>query len=164
MSEGETPEQKERREREARVEAALKSEKMKPSEDPDRPLSNRQEEFCKEYLKSSNGRQAAIAVGYSENGAEVTASGLLRQANVAKRIKELRDRMARPSIATGQEVMEFFTKVMNGEVKDQFGLEASLSDRTKAAIELARRTVDLDQKLAGKPDTTVEIKLDWKRD
>ena len=35
--------------------------------------------------------------------------------------------------------MEYLTSVMRGEKKDQFDLDASLSERTKAASELARR-------------------------
>lgn len=54
--------------------------------------------------------------------------------------------------------MEFFSKVMRGEVKDQFGLESTLADRLKAANELARRTVDIENKLNGK-DGSKEIKL-----
>lgn len=46
-------------------------------------------------------------------------------------------------IATGDEVMEFFTKVMKGEIKDAFGLDPSLQDRLNAAKELAKRTVDI---------------------
>lgn len=129
-----------------------------------KPLTDRQEKFCLEYVKNGgNITQAAIEAGYNPNNAAVTGSNTLRLDNVAQRIKELRDKAAKPSIATGTEVMQFFTDVMNGKVKDQFNLEASLSDRTKAAVELAKRTIDLDQKLAGKPDATIEIKLDWKR-
>lgn len=129
----------------------------------DRPLTPKQEVFCQQFIKLNNAAQAAIKAGYSEHTAVVTGSQLLRELNVAKRINQLRDRQARPSIASSAEVMEFFTKAMRGEMKDQFGLDMSAADRTKAAIELAKRTVDLDQKLAGKPDATVEIKLDWKR-
>ena len=133
-------------------------------EDPeDRPLTNRQETFCRLFVELNNARQAAIQAGYSEVSAAMMASETIRKPNVAKRIKELRDEMARSSIATGAEVMEFFTKAMRGEMKDQFGLDMSAADRTKAAIELAKRTVDLDNKLAGKPDAVLEIKLDWER-
>ena len=45
-------------------------------------------------------------------------------------------------IADAQEVMEYFTSVMRGEVNDQFDLEPALSDRTRAAQELAKRMVD----------------------
>lgn len=42
-------------------------------------------------------------------------------------------------IATADDVMEFLTRVMNNEEKDQFGLDASLSDRISAARELMKR-------------------------
>ena len=129
----------------------------------DRPLTPRQERFCQHYIEDYNGIQAAIKAGYSERSAAMMASDTLKKPNVAKRIKQLKNEMAKPHIATGEQVMQFFSDVMNGKIKDQFGLEASLSDRTRAAMELAKRTVDLDQKLAGKPDATVEIKLDWAR-
>lgn len=139
--------------------------KPRTYEDPeDRPLTPKQERFCVEYVKSNNGEQAAIAAGYSPGAAGMMASETLRKPNVIKRLNQLRAKLARPSIADATEVMEFFTQAMRGEMKDQFGLDMSVSDRTKAAIELAKRTVDLDNKLAGKADATVEIKLDWKRD
>lgn len=129
----------------------------------DRPLTTKQEKFCQYFVKLNNAKQAAIKAGYSEKGAEATASQTLRLANVAKRIKELRDRQARPSIASGAEVMEMLTRIARGEEKDEVGLDISPSDKIKALVELAKRTVDLDNKLAGKPDSVVEIKLDWKR-
>ena len=39
--------------------------------------------------------------------------------------------------------MEFFTKVMKGEIKDAFDLPPSLQDRINAAKELAKRTIDV---------------------
>lgn len=65
--------------------------------------------------------------------------------------------------ATASEVMEYFTKVMRGEEKDQFGLDAPLSERTKAAQELAKRTIDIENRASGKADERIEIKLDWSR-
>ena len=60
--------------------------------------------------------------------------------------------------------MEFFTKVMKGEVKDQFGLEAPLSERLKAANELARRTVDIENKLKGNnPDNKITLVIERKK-
>ena len=51
-------------------------------------------------------------------------------------------------IATGDEVMEFFTAVMRGEIRDAFDLPPSLADRKDAAKELAKRTVDVDARRA----------------
>lgn len=42
-------------------------------------------------------------------------------------------------IADAQEVMQFYSAVMRGEVKDSFDLDASLADRIKAADALMRR-------------------------
>ena len=43
------------------------------------------------------------------------------------------------SIAQPTEVMEFFTRVMRGQVKDQFDLDPTLSDRLDAAKQLQKR-------------------------
>lgn len=74
------------------------------------------------------------------------------------------EEIRKDTIATADEVMQFFTSVMRGEVKDQFGLDATLSDRTRAAQEIAKRTVDIENRKAGEPDQLVAIKLDWSRD
>lgn len=66
-------------------------------------------------------------------------------------------------VADATEVMKYFTDVMRGEVKDQFGLDASLSDRTQAAKELAKRTIDMENRMAGKPDAIVSVSIDWRR-
>lgn len=42
-------------------------------------------------------------------------------------------------IADSNEVLRFYSAVMRGEVKDQFGLDASLSDRLKAGDSLMKR-------------------------
>ena len=78
-------------------------------------------------------------------------------------IKYRRDKIFEANMGTSQEVMDFFFKAMRGEIKDQFGLEPTLGDRLKAANELAKRTVDLDNRTEGKADQVVEIKVDWKR-
>ena len=38
-----------------------------------------------------------------------------------------------------------------------------MADRIKAAQELAKRTVDIDNRIKGIADNTIEIKLDWNR-
>ena len=41
-------------------------------------------------------------------------------------------------IAKTDEVLAYLTRVMRGEEKDAFGLDVSIADRTKAALELNR--------------------------
>lgn len=133
--------------------------------DGDTTLSVRQEAFCHYYAEEPNGQQAAIRAGYVEKYARITASKLLTQTNIQEKIRALRDENFKRNQATANEVMNYLTKVMRGEIKDQFGLEAPLSERTKAAQELAKRTIDIDNKLAGKStnDNTIKIEIDWTR-
>ena len=42
-------------------------------------------------------------------------------------------------IADTDEVLRFYSSVMRGEVKDRFGLDASLADRLKAGDSLMKR-------------------------
>lgn len=127
-------------------------------------LTQKQLNFCIAYIECGVLRQAAIKAGYSEKTASAKATELLRNVGVKKKIHDLQHDATKLKIATGQEVMDFFTRVMNGEVKDQFGLDASLSDRLKAANELAKRTTDVDLKTSGKVDNEIKIKLEWGND
>ena len=86
---------------------------------------------------------------------------ILRKKEVALVLKEVAKDTMIANTASAQEVLFFFTKVMRGEVKDQFGLDAPLSERIKAAIELAKRTVDIENRAS--TDTDIHITLDWTR-
>jgi len=127
-------------------------------------LNTKQKSFCREYAKTGNGRQAAIKAGYSEHTACITASKLLTIPKVQKEIQRLMEKKEKKSIMDSQEVMEWFTAIARGEVKDQFGLDASLNDRLKAFQELAKRTIDIDNRIKGVPDGNITIKVDWKKD
>ena len=124
-------------------------------------LSQKQKDFCIYYIETDNITESAKRAGYAERSAGVTGSKLLSLAKVQSEIARLRKEMDKDKVATAEEVMKYFTSVMRGEIKDQFGLEASLSERTRAAQELARRTVDIDNRNAGNADAKVEIVLDW---
>ena len=102
-------------------------------------LNKRQLDFIQEYMKTNNITQSAIKAGYSPKTASVQGSRLLTTVKVANYIEAINERLESEKIADIQEVMEYLTSVMRGEKKDQFDLDPSLSERTKAASELARR-------------------------
>lgn len=128
-------------------------------------LTIREKAFCREYMKSCNGMQSAIKAGYAPKTADITACKLLRRGRVAKEIERLTAKREQKAIMDAQEVMELYTAVARGEIKDQFGLDASLADRLKAANEIAKRTVDLDNRLKGIPDQNnqLTINLNWRK-
>lgn len=57
----------------------------------EKKLTAKEEKFCFEYIIDHNGTKAAIRAGYSEKSAAVTASKLLKKANVAARVRELQE-------------------------------------------------------------------------
>ena len=102
-------------------------------------LNKRQIDFVQEYMKTNNVRQSAIKAGYSPKTASVQGSRLLTNVKVSAYIQAITERLESDKIADIQEVMEYLTSVMRGEKKDQFDLDPALSERTKAAGELAKR-------------------------
>ena len=102
-------------------------------------LNKRQIDFVQEYMKTNNINQSAIKAGYSPKTAYSQASRLLKNNRVQDYIVAIRERLDSDKIADIQEVMEYLTSVMRGEKKDQFDLDPALSERTKAASELAKR-------------------------
>lgn len=102
-------------------------------------LNNKQLAFAQEYLHCNNITQSAKKAGYSEKTASVQGCVLLKNPKVIEYIEAVNERLESSKIADIQEVMEYLTSVMRGEEKDQFDLEPSLADRTKAASELCRR-------------------------
>ena len=102
-------------------------------------LNKRQIDFVQEYMKTNNINQSAIKAGYSPKTASVQGSRLLTNVKVSAYINAINERLESDKIADIEEVMQYLTSVMRGEKKDQFDLDPSLSERTKAASELARR-------------------------
>lgn len=68
-------------------------------------LTARQERFCREYIIDLNGTQAAIRAGYSEKGAEVQASQLLRNIKVKHRVNELQGKVEKKLEITAEFIL-----------------------------------------------------------
>lgn len=129
-----------------------------------------EQKFLTNYIRLGNLTDAIASTPElnckSKNRSVMSAIGgnILRKPNVQAEYKRILEMARQETIATAKEVMEYFTKVMRGEEKDQFGLDAPLSEKTRAAQELAKRTIDIENREAGKSDQLVSIKLDWSRD
>ena len=130
----------------------------------DSPVTVQEAMFINAYMESGDPKQAYEAAGYTAKYSKAQVDKILALPNVAYEIKKRTYQMKRKSVASAEEVMKYFTDVMRGEIKDQFGLEAPLSERTRAAQEIAKRTIDIENKLNGKQDNVIEIKLDWAKD
>ena len=102
-------------------------------------LTPKQKAFADAYIETGNASEAARRAGYSENYAGRNAGKLRKNTNVSAYIAERMRSQDEANVASADEVLRFFSSVMRGEVKDQFGLDAALSDRLNAGKELMKR-------------------------
>lgn len=112
-------------------------------------LTQKQKKFADYLIKLGRDRatEAAKLAGYSEKSARQSGYANMQKASVKAYIEERLKTAAEPReraeaerklVADGDEVLQFLTSTMRGEIKDQFGLDAQLKDRLAAAKELQR--------------------------
>ena len=82
-------------------------------------LTDKQERFCQNIIEGMSQADAYRQAYPNNNMADKTiqenACRLAKNPKVKARIKELRDNLAKPSIMTAQDRLEFLTRVINGE-------------------------------------------------
>ena len=99
-----------------------------------RGLTERQRRFADLYLELGNAAEAAERAGFKRSYAQGAKRQPAVQAYMQERLQEVRKR----NIASADEVLEFLTEVMRGEI-DGERPEKNSSPRMKAAELLGRR-------------------------
>lgn len=117
-------------------------------------LTPKQKAFADEYLKCGNATEAARKAGYNEKSARQIATENLSKPSISAYIAERQKQIEDSRIADVSEVLQFFSSVMRGEVKDQFEMDAALSDRLSAGRELMKR---YDKSDDGKKDALAKL-------
>ena len=102
-------------------------------------LTPKQKAFADYYIECGNSTEAARKAGYSAKASRFIGSENLTKPNISAYIAERMQAQNEARVASADEVLQFFSSVMRGEVKDQFGLDAELSDRLNAGKELMKR-------------------------
>ena len=120
-------------------------------------MTNKQRAFCEAYLVTLNASDAARQAGYKEKSAAQMGSENLRKPEIVEYIHTRLRTIAHT--ADLEETMAFMTKVMRGEVKDQFGLDASIADRLRAAEGLQKRYTAVEEKSEGRKTRTLTVEL-----
>ena len=138
---------------------------------PGSPLTEFEQLFLEHYLELAHPTLAYRESISEEESSTLTdtacrlrAYKILKRPHVQAELTRIKDEIRKDTIASATEILEYFTAVMRGQEKDQFGLEPTLADRTNAAKELAKRTIDyVKYDKSNKPAATIEVKLDWGR-
>lgn len=99
------------------------------------PLSTRESKFISLFIGHGN-----VARALRESN--MSYKDIAGKDYIVDEIKYRLDALHKETIADADEILQYFTKVMRGEEKDQFGLDAPLAERTRAAQELAKRIID----------------------
>lgn len=112
-------------------------------------LNPNEEKFVVNYFESGNGTQSYLkAYGETTVGnAAVQASALLRKPKIMAALDTMMENQSRDTIADAVEVMEYYTAVMRGELKETVLLKGSqlvereplIAERTRAAEQLSKR-------------------------
>lgn len=102
-------------------------------------MTPKQKAFADYYLASGNASSAARKAGYSKKTAGSIGEENLKKPEISAYIRERMAQQDAERVASADEVLRFYTSVMRGEVSDQFGLEAALAERLKAADALMKR-------------------------
>ena len=125
-------------------------------------MTTKQKKFVDEYLLTASATEAARRAGYSPHSARYQASKLLRNVEVSTLIEERRQAMATEKILTAEQLQEFLSAVIRGEVKDEqlmtrlIGKGCSVVENHKftAAVKDRLRAVEILGKLIGAFDKT----------
>lgn len=95
-------------------------------------LTAKQQKFCDKYVECGNATEAARFAGYSEKTAKDIGAENLSKPNLKAYIDRRMAEISRPTIASAEEVLTFYSDVMRCE-------ENQMPDRLTAAKELAKR-------------------------
>ena len=119
------------------------------------PLSVKEAAFISMYMETGDLNKAL-------REARLQMRSIAGKDYIADEIKYRMEQIKKQTIADADEILQYFTKVMRNEEKDQFNLDAPLSERTNAAKELAKRVIDpeiVKEELKEAPK--IEITLNW---
>jgi phage terminase small subunit len=101
-------------------------------------VNEQQKRFADYYIETGNATEAYRRAGYKAKGksAEVNASRLLTNAKVKTYINELINSKDSERIAKQDEILEFLTKVLRGEIDEEFPLGVGKGEQTIIRKEL----------------------------
>lgn len=93
---------------------------MSDTEAQELELTERQERFCREYIKDLNGKQAALRAGYSEDSATEQASRLLSKDHVWARVQELKEVQAKRVEINADEILLELKRLALADISQAF--------------------------------------------
>lgn len=96
-------------------------------------LTEKQKRFADYYIETGNITEAAVKAGYSKKTARVIGQENLLKPAIKGYIDEKLEAMQEERTASAKEVLEFLTKSMRGEIKEEVVVVEGTGDGTSEA-------------------------------
>lgn len=135
----------------------------------ERKLSPKAQHFINEYIKDGNGKQAAIRAGYAPKAAEVQASRLLRNVQVADAIGKHQQQLRERSGVSADRVVEELARIGFVDIRRVFGADGAVLDPQQIPEDVARAVASIEVTTSttgtGKDattDTTTKVRF-WEK-
>ena len=96
-------------------------------------LTEKQKRFADYYIETGNITEAAVKAGYSKKTARVIGQENLLKPAIKGYIDEKLEAMRDERTASAKEVLEFLTKSMRGEIKEEVVIVEGTGDGTSEA-------------------------------
>lgn len=96
-------------------------------------LTEKQKRFADYYIETGNITEAAVKAGYSKKTARVIGQENLLKPAIKGYIDEKLEAMQDERTASAKEVLEFLTKSMRGEIKEEVVVVEGTGDGTSEA-------------------------------
>ena len=132
-------------------------------------LTAKQEKFVQGIIEGMSQADAYRAAYPKQKCSDKTiwenASRIFNNSKVQARLKELRDQLAKPSIMTAQERLEYLTRVIKGEEPEkyvQFIEGEKFEEEIPPSLKTRLNALDIMNKMTG--EYTTKIEADVKND
>lgn len=110
-------------------------------------LTNKQQKFADEYIRTGNATKSALEAGYSPKTAQRMGSENLSKPLIKSYINSVMKKLESAKIATAKETLEYLSSVMRGEQTEDVvtnkgvfqNIPVSAKDRITAAKEILKR-------------------------
>ncbi len=96
------------------------------AKDKETGLTDKQKQFCHEYLIDLNATQAAIRAGYSEDTAKQIGSENLTKLDVHQYVSDLKAIRSERTEITQDKVLKEFAKIAFADIRDFYNSEGNL--------------------------------------
>lgn len=103
-------------------------------------LTLKQQRFADEYIRLGEVTKAAINAGYSTKTAYAVGSENLKKPSIKTYINERLEELNKKSIADQDEILQYLTSVMRGEVTDEELMTVPDGDFSASVERLERRS------------------------